>query len=295
MNITHLRHIALFAPQLSRSRDFFVDAWGLQIADEGAAGTFLRTSRAEPFQLVLIPGRQRGVARVAFGVASRREVDAAADELSRAGVALVSEPSTLDTPGGGYGLRFRDPDDRCVELSSDVGGTGGSSARHAAPRYLAHAVFNTPNIDRATAFYTEVLGFRLSDWSEHVMSFLRCDHEHHAVAFNAAPHASVNHTSWQMASIDELFRAQGRLRAAGVPLMWGTGRHAPGKQVFNYFVEPSGYVVEYIADGEAITDEASWQPQVYRREPAAMDLWNTSGPPSAEIRSAMLGEPDPGG
>ena len=121
------------------------------------------------------------------------------------------------------------------------------------------------------------------------MSFLRCNPEHHSIAFNAAPHPAYNHTSWTMGSIDELFRAQGRVRAFGSPLMWGTGRHGPGAQVFNYFVEPSGYVVEYIADGETIDDEAAWEPHVHGRTPETMDIWNTAGPPSPEIRTAMQG------
>ena len=126
------------------------------------------------------------------------------------------------------------------------------------------------------------------------MSFLRCNPEHHSIAFNAAPHAAYNHTSWTMGSIDELFRAQGRARTFGAPLMWGTGRHGPGSQVFNYFVEPSGYVVELIADGIEIPDEDAWKPQVWQRTPEAMDLWGTAGPPSAEIRVAMTGVPDAG-
>ena len=59
--------------------------------------------------------------------------------------------------------------------------------------------------------------------------------------------------------------------------------------MFNYFVEPSGYVVEYIADGERIDDEAAWQPRVHGRTLVAMDVWNTAGPPSPEIRAAMQG------
>jgi hypothetical protein len=124
------------------------------------------------------------------------------------------------------------------------------------------------------------------------MSFLRCNAEHHSIAFNQASHASYNHTSWTMGSIDELFRAQGRVRGWGSPLMWGTGRHGPGAQVFNYFIEPSGYVVEAIADGISIEDEAAWESRVWERKPEFMDLWGTSGPPSAEIRAAMAGTPE---
>ena len=254
---------------------------------------FLRSGRGEPFQLALLPGPQRHVARVALGLESKGAVDAAADELVRAGIALLGTPGALTTPGGGYGVRVLDPDRRCVELSADVAAVP-ETLEPAAPRKLAHVVLNTPDIDRVTAFYTEVLGLRISDWSEHVMSFLRCDPEHHTIAFNAAPHASYNHTSWTMGSIDALFRAQGRIRAWGSPLMWGTGRHGPGNQVFNYFVEPSGYVCELIADGTEIMDEAAWQPQVYVRAPQFMDLWGTAGMPSPEIRAAMAGTPDPG-
>jgi catechol 2,3-dioxygenase-like lactoylglutathione lyase family enzyme len=286
----HLRYVALIAPEFERSAAFFADAWGLVEVARADGTVYLRTERDEPFQLVLAAGARKRVERIAFGVDDRAAVDRFARDLQSRGVEMVAAPGDLDLPGGGYGLRFRDPDGRCVELSADVAKPGELPPRPAVPAYLAHIVVNTPDIDRVTAFYTDVLGFRISDWSEHQMSFLRCDREHHSIAFNAASHASYNHTSWQMHSIDELFRAQGRIRAAGTPLGWGTGRHAPGKQVFNYFVEPSGFVVETITDGEMVDDEAAWVTQVYQRTPEAMDLWNTSGPPSAELRTFMLGE-----
>jgi catechol 2,3-dioxygenase-like lactoylglutathione lyase family enzyme len=294
MNVTHLRYVAIATPNFERSRAFFTAAWGLR--DRGAIhdGTaFLQTQLAEPFQLALMAGPERRVVRIAFGLPSRHDVDAAASALDRAGVPTIAMPHRLATPGGGYGFQFLDPDNRCVELSADVE-AGEAGPAGPVPQKLAHIVLNTPDIDRATAFYRDVLGFKISDWSEHQMSFLRCNPEHHSIAFNAAPHASYNHTSWTMGSIDELFRAQGRVRGFGTPLMWGTGRHGPGSQVFNYYIEPSGYVVELIADGIAIDDDAQWQPQVWERKPEFMDLWGTSGPPGPEIRAAMAGVPDPG-
>jgi catechol 2,3-dioxygenase-like lactoylglutathione lyase family enzyme len=294
MNVTHLRYVALATPAFERSRAFFADAWGLRDTGSALAGrAFLRTRSTEAFQLALVAGPHRKIERIAFALATRDEVDAAARTLERAGVRIVAGPRALDTPGHGYGVRFLDPDNRCIELSADVAG-GSAGPAGPVPQKLAHVVCNTPDIDRATAFYTGVLGFRVSDWSEHVMAFLRCNSEHHSIAFNAAPHAAYNHTSWTMDSIDALFRAQGRVRAFGSPLMWGTGRHGPGAQVFNYFVEPSGYVVELIADGVEIPSEETWQPQVWERKPEFMDLWGTAGPPGAELRQAMAGVPDPG-
>jgi catechol 2,3-dioxygenase-like lactoylglutathione lyase family enzyme len=293
VNITQLRHVALIAPDLERSRAFFTAAWGLRDGGTCDGVCYLRTQSSEPFALALRAGAQRRIERIAFALPGRDAVDAAARELERAGVTLLGPPHQLATPGGGYGLQLLDPDQRCVELSAGIVPAEPSN-EPAVPQKLAHVVVNTPDLDRATNFYADVLGLRISDWSEHTMSFLRCDAEHHAIAFNAAPHASYNHTSWTMGSIDELFRAQGRVRAWGVPLSWGTGRHGPGNQVFNYFIEPSGYVVELIADGIAIDDEAAWEPRVWVRAPQFMDLWGTSGPPGPEIRAAMTGEPDPG-
>jgi catechol 2,3-dioxygenase-like lactoylglutathione lyase family enzyme len=294
MKITHLRHVAITAPELAASRTFFSQAWGLRDSGTDADGTaYLQTQSSEPFQLALVPGTGRSVTRIAFGLTTRADVDDAARELDRAGVRVVRLPAALTTPGGGYGLRFLDPDNRCIELSADVTmAAAGESGP--VPQKLAHVVVNTPDIDRATAFYRDLLGFQISDWSEHVMSFLRCNPEHHSIAFNQAPHAAYNHTSWTMGSIDDLFRAQGRVRSAGTELMWGTGRHGPGSQVFNYFIEPSGYVVELIADGAEVHDDAAWEVQVWERKPEAMDLWGTAGFPSPAIRTAMAGVPDPG-
>jgi catechol 2,3-dioxygenase-like lactoylglutathione lyase family enzyme len=293
MKITHLRYVAIAAPEFDASRTFFTAAWGLRDGGSADGVAYLRTALTEPFQLALLRGPQRAIDRIAFGLATPADVDAAARELAAAGVPVIAPPHALDTPGNGYGLRFLDPDNRCIELSAAVT-TGSAGDGKAVPQKLAHVVVNTPDIDRATGFYRDLLGFQISDWSEHVMSFLRCNPEHHSIAFNQAPHAAYNHTSWTMGSIDELFRAQGRVRSAGTDLQWGTGRHGPGDQVFNYYIEPSGYVVEYIADGIEIGEDVAWEPQVWLRKPEFMDLWGTAGFPNADVRAAMTGSPDPG-
>ena len=41
-------------------------------------------------------------------------------------------------------------------------------------------------------------------------------------------------------------------------------------------------------------DDATHEPQVWRRVPHLMDRWGTAGPPPPGFRDYMAGKPDPG-
>lgn len=293
--VTHLRHVSLFTPHLAEHGAFYEEGWGLQPVVSTADAVYLRGSAPEFYLLSLHSAPRKGIHHLAFGLESAEAVDHAASTLKQAGVPLAQEPGTLDEPGGGYGLQFIDPDGRCVELSAAVAGhNGGWRPQRVEPVSICHVVLNTPDIDRMAAFYTSILGFRISDWSEHQMVFLRCSSKHHAVSFNQAPHASINHVAYLVSGVDEVMRGAAKLRKRGLPPAWGPGRHGPGNNIFCYFNDPFGYVAEYTSDIDYITDEAAHQPQVWQRTPEAMDRWDTAGPPPPEVRQAMAGEPDPG-
>jgi catechol 2,3-dioxygenase-like lactoylglutathione lyase family enzyme len=256
---------------------------------------YLRGSSREFYLLSLHAASSRGIHHIAFGLQNAGDVDEAARELRAVGAPIIEDPRELDEPGGGYGLRFVDPDGRCIELSSGVAThQNGWTARRVEPGSICHVVLNTPDIDRVAEFYTKVLGFRVSDWSEHQMVFLRCSSKHHAVSFNQAPHASINHTAYLVSGVDEIMRGVANLRKSGMEPVWGPGRHGPGNNIFCYFKDPFGYITEYTSDIDYITDETSHQPQVWSRSPDAIDRWGIAGPPSQDARTAMAGEPDPG-
>jgi catechol 2,3-dioxygenase-like lactoylglutathione lyase family enzyme len=218
----------------------------------------------------------------------------AAASLKEHKVKILDEPQTLSEPGGGFGFQFLDPDGRCIELSSDVAGHADrNGGRSVAPQSVCHVVLNTPDIDRIADFYTNVLGFRISDWSEHQMVFLRANNKHHSVSFNAAPHASVNHIAYLVSGVDEVMRGVSNLRKHGIEPAWGPGRHGPGNNIFCYFKDPAGYVTEYTSDIDYV-DEGAHQPKVWPRSPESIDRWGLNGPPTPALREAMLGDPDAG-
>ena len=295
MKITDIRHVGLLSPAIAAHADYYLEDWGLQSAGGDRHARYLRAASTGHHVLSLHPADRNGLHHLAFSLEGREEVDAAAAQLERMGTPLVARPGDLDEPGGGYGLRFLDPENRCIELSAGVAECpDGGSAGTVEPLRLCHVVLNTARFDQVVAFYTEILGFRVSDWNEDRMAFLRCNPKHHVLAFNRADHPSVNHVAYVMASVDGVMRGLSNLLARGQKPDWGPGRHGPGNNIFCYYKDPAGYVSEFSSDMEYIEDEATHQPSVWRRVPEHADVWGTAGPPGPEVRKAMAGDPDPG-
>ncbi len=295
MKIQDIRHVGLRSPAVAAHARFYLEAWELRSAGEDRHARYFRGASAEHHILSLHPAERRGLHHLAFSVDGCGAVDAAATELARRGITLVAHPGGLDEPGGGYGLRFLDPENRCIELSAGVARhASGGSGENGGPRRLCHVGLNTPRFEQVVAFYTDVLGFRVSDRIEDQMVFLRCGRSHHVIVFTRADHASVNHVAFRMTGVDAVMRRVSILRAQGQEPDWGPGRHGPGNNIFCYYKDPAGYVNECSSDLAYIEDEATHEPTVWRRVPETLDFWGTAGAPGSSVRKAMAGNPDPG-
>ncbi|WP_310961320.1 VOC family protein [Nocardioides terrisoli] len=290
-----LRSVSLLVPDPKSMIDFYTGTWGLSATDQGDDVAWLRGSGQEHHILHLAQHDQNALGKIVFALDTRRAVDAAARGLERLGVAVVREPGPLDDAAGGYGLQFVDPEGRLVELSVERFAVSARDAngRDAIPRKIAHVVLNTVDIDAISTFYCDVLGMRISDWSEHQMAFLRCNSDHHVIAFNQAPWTSLNHVAYEMPSVDHFMRGIGNLRRAGISPEWGPGRHGPGDNTFSYFSDPAGLVCEYTSEVAQI-EEDSWLCRVWPRTPELSDQWGTAGPPTEKVRKHMAGVPDAG-
>ncbi len=289
--ITHLRHISLHCSAFDACLDYYAGPWGLQrLPDSDDQSAVLRAAGTEHHVLELHRSDSNGIDHLSLGLFDDRAVDAAAADLGGAGVTLLSEPAALDRPGRGYGFRIADPEGRIVELSACTDAVP-ASAEEPTPVKIAHVVLNTADIESLSVWWCEVLGFQVSDWSERQMVFLRCNSDHHSIAFNRAEWASLNHVAYEVPSLDAFMSSIGRLKRAGHDVGWGPGRHGPGNNAFGYFVDPAGTVPEVTAEVQQI-DEATWVPRTWPRTPELSDRWGIAGPPSAEMREYMAGTPD---
>ncbi len=292
LGLKALRHVSLRCTSIDDARRFYTEGWGLFVVHDDGGRLSLRGTGPEHHIVDFVAADSPGLRHVAFALGSKRDVESAAERVRSLGIELDSEPHQLADPGGGFGFGFRDPEGRLIVLSAFVEAVAPLETDQARPFNLSHVVLNTVDLDAAVDFWTDVVGLRVSDYSEDQMAFLRCSPKHHSIAFNRAEWTSVNHIAYELPSVDAYLSAIGRLARYGERPLWGPGRHGPGGNPFAYCADPIGYVPEITSVLEQV-DEATWVPRVWQRVPDQSDLWGTAGPPSTEVRARMAGEPDP--
>ena len=159
------------------------------------------------------------------------------------------------------------------------------------PSKLSHVVLNSAKIDQQTSFFIDVLGFQRSDTTD-MMEFVRCSRDHHSIAMARGNGPTLNHMAYEVESIDGLMRGAGRMKKHGFNVEWGIGRHGPGDNVFGYFVEPNGFVVEYTAEVQQV-DEATYEAhdaEYWRKFPMRPCRWGMAGMPSNRFKAAAGGD-----
>ena len=300
--ITHLRHVDLAVPDFETQLDFFTSTWGLTSEHSDSGLSFLAAEGSpEQYVVRLRQSPDKRIDLISFGAATPADVDTLAQQVAADGVTLVSEPGTLQTPGGGYGFRFFDNEGRTVEVSADVAVRQHRKIEEgeSIPVRLSHVVVNSADPDSTRAFYEKHLGFALSDTLMHprmgeMMWFMRVNAWHHSMAIARGPHPSLHHASFEMRGIDEYMRGTGRLLRAGVEKIWGPGRHLAGNNTFSYFLDPHGNTVEYTTELDLI-DEDTWHPHMYDfSDPEVSDQWGTANQMNEFVAQRSFNDPDKG-
>lgn len=157
----------------------------------------------------------------------------------------------------------------------------------AEPKILFHAVFGTPRAADAIAFYTERLGFRVTDVLRGKGAFLRAAgrSEHHNLMLFAAPRTLFSHVSFGVESIDELMAGANHMQRSGWASDSEIGRHRASSMIFSYVPCPAGGRAEYSADGDYVDDD--WQPSVWGEEFAHV-YWDSHLPQGSEAPAADI-------
>jgi catechol 2,3-dioxygenase-like lactoylglutathione lyase family enzyme len=289
LNITHMRSISLRSTKLEQCKRYYGGPWGLTSIPAASDRTLFRGTGSEHHVLEVIGSNDSGLDKIAFAVSSRDEVDEAAVILGKAGFEVIVPPGQADIPGGGYGLVASDPDGNRVEISSGLSEHNTIDGHPELPAKIDHLVLNTPNVDAMVDFYTKVLGLNVSDWYEkQAIIFLRCNDDHHCLAIAISGITGIQHLAFRVYGFEAIMRSVGRMRKTGLDPIWGPGRHGPGGNVFTYFADPNGYVVEFTTDQFKV--DKDWQPREWARTVENADVWGAAGGPTEMVLKLWSGK-----
>ena len=156
---------------------------------------------------------------------------------------------------------------------------------------IGHVVLKVADLERSVAFYTGVLGFRISDvYPETMMPggmvFLRCNADHHGVALvggasGPARGRELDHLAFEVATLEEVIRARDHLRAHRVPIHF-EGRRRAGCQVSIEFRDPDGHRLEIYWGIDQIGSDGRVRPAQQWRPAPSLESAIENPPPGKE-------------
>lgn len=153
---------------------------------------------------------------------------------------------------------------------------------------ISHIVLKVSDLERSVKFYTEVLGFRVSDvYPESMMPgrmvFMRCNRDHHGVALvgagpGEAQNIELHHFAFEVDSVEEVFRARDHLKKHGVPISF-EGRRRAGQQIAVEFSDPDNHQLEICWGMDRVSAEGPARPPEEWREVFSLEDALKDAPP----------------
>ncbi len=290
MNVTNLDSVTFGVTDLHTCRRFWTD-FGLTESRSGGATVFscrngatvvLRDAADPGLPPAIEPGATQREAT--FGVRSQADLDAIAGELARdREISVDAEGTVHATDPLGFGIAFRVARSTRIvapELKFNRPGrpdrinTRGEFFSSATPLEMTHTVFMIDNPDVVVPFYTERLGFVVSDSYPGRGYFLRgkaSSHHHDLFLLNIGKKPGFHHLAFELSSIHELFGGGLNMTRRGWRTALGPGRHPISSCYFWYFHSPCGGAAEYDFDSDLVDER--WVAGEFEQTPEVFAEW----------------------
>jgi catechol 2,3-dioxygenase-like lactoylglutathione lyase family enzyme len=286
--VCEIQSVAVAVPDVTAAADFYTKAWGLEVAERRGGLVYLRATGNDPYVLALHPSVQPAILWVTFGVAAFEELSRLAEAVVKAGGSVLRQAAPNDGPERGTAIMVKTPEGYILRFVHGSLKREDGSIRRGYPNRLSHVNINCKDIEATQAFFESALGLSLTDRSA-AMAFLRCNSDHHVIVLADSGVDGLNHIAFMMPDFDSLMRGVGRMADHGYPVGWGVGRHGPGDNIFAYFVDPFGIVIEHTADVLQVDDNyVPRGPQDWKWPPGRTDQWGAAPPKAESVKHAQL-------
>lgn len=169
-------------------------------------------------------------------------------------------------------------------------------------RKIGHVVLRVHDLDRSVRFYTEVMGFRVTDvYPESMMPggmvFMCCNADHHGIALvggaagTPSENAELHHMAFEVGTLDEVLRARAHLRRHGARIDF-EGRRRAGCQIAVEFRDPDNHRLEIYWGLDQVGADGRPRPPHEWREAFSIEAAIDDPPPGQDttLRDASLRE-----
>jgi catechol 2,3-dioxygenase-like lactoylglutathione lyase family enzyme len=287
MTVTRVERVVYGVPDLDECTRFF-DDFGLErVTGEAGEGARFITQTGQVVELraaddpSLPPAVEDGpgIRTIVWGVDSPEALGELAAELGSGREVRMAggEVHTVDETGFGVGLTLSAP--RHWQQDRPGVNRTGAEARwnqpiqhpgRVRPIRLCHVALNIPKAgkEEAVAFYTQRLGFVPTERVRDVGVFMRApgDTDHHTLLLgHRADRAGVNHTAYEVATVDEVIVGANDMIDRGWHEARRLGRHTIGSNFFRFIHAPCGGRVEFASDMDRVDD--SYGPRDHEETP----------------------------
>ncbi len=264
--ISGLGYLLLRSARLDDWADFGARLLGLQPVRDGSRALALRMDEAER-RLILDDGRDEGVAAYGWEVRDAAALETLAARLDAAGHAVAAlTPGETERRAVATGIATTDPAGNRVEFFHGqhraarpfVAGRAISGFR-TGRLGMGHAVLQTPRLEALLSFYRELLGFRVSDFTNRPFRavFLHANTRHHSLALIENAHGGLHHLMIELGDLDDVGQGYDLALLEPGRVAATLGRHSNDHMLSFYLRTPSGFLIEYGWGGRSI-DPDTW-------------------------------------
>ena len=265
MGILRLSHVDVKVPDLDLAGAYYTEVMGMLEVARDDEHVYLKCwDEQDHHSLRLRYSPRVGLDLFSFKV-ERADDLADLERRVEAYGQRVQRISRGEAVGQGESIRFETPSGQLMELVHDVERTGGLlpkrnpppkpyGLRGIAPPRMDHLLVTAEEVGEATKFYTQVLGFRLTeqllDGNGHQIGvWLERSHSPHDLAVVTGPNGGLHHFAFWLDDWDHIRQAADILAFNGIQIDVGPTRHGITRGNTIYFFDPLGTRNEVFTGG----------------------------------------------
>jgi biphenyl-2,3-diol 1,2-dioxygenase len=290
-SITQLGYLGLSVNDSGQWEQFAAQVLGLQPNGRDPDGSLFLRMDEYHHRFIVHPTGKNDLAYIGWEVATEAALDAIAEQLRQAGVAVTSgTPAEAEARRVAGLIKFADPNGIPSEVfygplviyDEPFHSPRSISGFKTGALGLGHMVVWVDDFERSLHFYRELLGMRVSDFVKIspapnvkvTVAFFHCNPRHHTIAFAQMPKGPrrLHHFMLQVQSLDDVGSTYDLCQAQGIPIVMKLGKHTNDHMVSFYLRTPSGFNVEY-GWGAREVDDSTWQVQVH----TSGSIWGHQG------------------